>query len=151
MHFMLNGVPETIPADWAGESLLYLLREHFGLVGAKFGCGVGACGACTVIVDDAAVRACVTLASDVVDSAVRTVEGLAAGDALHPVQRAWLAVSAPQCGYCQAGQIMSAVALLERNPRPSAEEIEAAMDGNLCRCGAYPRIRAAVARAAEGA
>lgn len=149
MSFVLNGTSQDIPPEWADEPLLFLLREHLGLTGAKFGCGVGICGACTVIVDGEAARACIIRAGDVEGLVVRTVEGLAGADTLHPVQRAWLELAVPQCGYCQAGQIMSAVALLERTPEPSAEDIDAAMDGNLCRCGTYPRIRAAILRAAE--
>lgn len=151
MSFVLNGERRDIPSGWADEPLLYLLREFFGLAGAKFGCGHGLCGACTVIVDGVATRSCITAAGDVEGLEVRTIEGLASGDALHPVQQAWLDLSVPQCGYCQAGQIMSAVALLEETPRPTDEDIEAAMDGNLCRCGTYRRIRAAIARAAEAA
>jgi len=149
MSFILNGESREIPSEWADEPLLYLLREHFGLTGAKYGCGVGICGACTVIVEGDAVRSCVMRAGDVEGVAVRTVEELAAGERLHPVQRAWLDLAVPQCGYCQSGQIMAAVALLEQTPRPSETEIEAAMDGNLCRCGTYRRIRAAITRAAE--
>lgn len=150
MSFSLNGESRDIPSDWADEPLLFLLRDHIGLTGAKFGCGVGICGACTIIVDGVATRACLTRAGDVDGRSVRTIEGLAEGDRLHPVQQAWLDIAVPQCGYCQAGQIMSAVALLEQTPDPSEEDIEAAMDGNLCRCGTYPRIRTAIARAAEG-
>lgn len=150
MSFTLNGESRDIPRDWDDEMLLFLLREHFGLVGAKFGCGAGMCGACTVLVDGVATRSCVTRAGDVAGMAVRTIEGLASGDALHPVQQAWLDLGVPQCGYCQAGQIMAAVSLLEATPRPTSDDIEAAMEGNLCRCGTYPRIRAAIARAAEG-
>ncbi len=146
--FVLNGVQRTIPADWADEPLLFLLREEAGLTGAKFGCGVGLCGACTVIMDGAAVRSCQIRAVDVEGLSVLTVEGLSAGDALHPVQRAWLELGVPQCGYCQAGQIMAAVALLTAVPRPTEDDISAAMDGNLCRCGTYTRIRAAILRAA---
>jgi isoquinoline 1-oxidoreductase subunit alpha len=148
MSFTLNGQSQDIPADWADEPLLFLLREHIGLTGAKFGCGVGICGACTVIIDGVAARACTTWAGDVEGLSVRTIEGLAEGDALHPVQQAWLDLGVPQCGYCQAGQIMSAVALLEQVPDPTEEELDAAMDGNLCRCGTYPRIRVAILRAA---
>jgi len=149
MSFTLNGQTHDIPDDWREETLLVLLREHFNLVGAKFGCGVGLCGACTVIVDGVATRSCITLARDVDGGTVRTVEGLAGEGDLHPVQQAWLDLSVPQCGFCQAGQIMSAVALLENRSRPSDAEIEEAMDGNLCRCGTYPRIRAAIARLME--
>lgn len=151
MTFTLNGESRAIPPDWSDEPLLFLLRERFGLVGAKFGCGVGLCGACTVLVDGQPARACLLRAADIDGLDVRTVEGLASGGALHPVQQAWLALAVPQCGYCQAGQIMAAVALLEANPQPTGAEIDAAMDGNLCRCGTYPRIRAAIARVAEGA
>jgi len=149
MRFVLNGTSQDIPPDWADETLLFLLREHFGLTGAKFGCGVGICGACTVIVEGAAARACSMRAGDMDGLAVRTVEGLAGAEALHPVQQAWLDLAVPQCGYCQAGQIMSAVALLERTPDPRQDDIDTAMDGNLCRCGTYPRIRAAILRASE--
>lgn len=149
MTFVLNGESRTVPAEWADEPLLFLLREHFGLLGAKFGCGVGICGACTVMMDGAAVRSCVTPAASVEGAEIRTVEGLAQAGRLHAVQQAWLELHVPQCGYCQAGQIMSAVALLGANPSPSESDIEAAMDGNLCRCGTYDRIRAAIRRAAE--
>jgi isoquinoline 1-oxidoreductase subunit alpha len=149
MSFNLNGERQDIPPDSADEPLLFLLREHFGLTGAKFGCGVGICGACTIIIDGVATRACITSAGDVDGLSVRTIEGLAKGDILHPVQQAWLDHGVPQCGYCQAGQIMAAVALLEQVPDPSADDIDAAMDGNLCRCGTYPRIRAAILSAAE--
>lgn len=148
MSFVLNGEPRAIPPDWSDEPLLYLLREAFGLVGTKFGCGVGICGACTVIVDGVAQRSCITPAGSVEGSEVRTIEGLAKEDGLHPVQQAWLDVAVPQCGYCQAGQIMSAVALLEETPNPSDADIDVAMEGNLCRCGTYQRIREAIGRAA---
>ena len=149
MSFILNGQSHDIPPDWADEPLLFLLREHFGLTGAKFGCGVGVCGACTIIMDGIATRACTTRAGEVKGRIVRTIEGLAEGDVLHPVQQAWLDQAVPQCGYCQAGQIMAAVALLEQVPDPSADDVDAALDGNLCRCGTYPRIRAAILSAAE--
>ncbi|MEM1073294.1 MAG: (2Fe-2S)-binding protein [Pseudomonadota bacterium] len=151
MQLTVNDEKRAIPSGWEDEPLLYLLREHFDLKGAKFGCGVGLCGACTVIVDGVATRSCTLKAVDVDGSNVRTIEGLATGETLHSVQEAWLDISVPQCGYCQAGQIMSAVALLEANPTPSDDDIEAAMDGNLCRCGTYGRIRAAIAHAAERA
>lgn len=149
MSFNLNGQSHDIPPDWADEPLLFLLREHFGLTGAKFGCGVGVCGACTIIIDSVATRACTTKAGDVDGLSVRTIEGLAEGEALNRVQQAWLDHGVPQCGYCQAGQIMAAVALLEEVPDPSADDVDTAMDGNLCRCGTYPRIRAAILSAAE--
>lgn len=149
--FTLNGRHHEVPDAWADEPLLHLLREHFGFKGAKFGCGVGVCGACTVIVDGEAIRSCTFPASALEARDVRTIEGLAQGASLHPVQDAWLAEAVPQCGYCQAGQIMSAVALLDKTPNPSDEEVDAAMDGNLCRCGTYARIRKAIARASESA
>ncbi|MDP2120345.1 MAG: (2Fe-2S)-binding protein [Hoeflea sp.] len=150
MNLVLNGESREIPSDWTDEPLLHLLREHFGLTGPKFGCGVGLCGACTVIIDGVATRACITRAADVEGLTVRTIEGLAEGGALHRVQQAWLDLAVPQCGYCQAGQIMAAVALLDSVPDPAADDIAAAMDGNLCRCGTSARIRAAILRAAEG-
>jgi isoquinoline 1-oxidoreductase alpha subunit len=149
MAFQLNGQTQDIPDGWADEPLLNTLREKFGLTGAKFGCGAGQCGACTVIVDGVAVRSCIMQTRDVGGAQVRTIEGLAQGTRLHPVQQAWLDLSVPQCGYCQAGQIMSAVALLDEVPNPDDLDIESAMEGNLCRCGTYARIRAAIARAAE--
>lgn len=149
MEFILNGTPQSIPEGWRDEPLLYLLRAHLGMVGAKFGCGVGLCGACTVIVNGVATRSCITPSESLDGAEVRTIEGLAEDNTLHPVQQAWLDLSVPQCGYCQSGQIMTAVALLEEIPNPTDEEIDAAMDGNLCRCGTYNRIRAAIHRAAE--
>lgn len=149
MEFTLNNQKARVPEDWRDESLLFLLREAFGLTGAKYGCGVGQCGACTVIIDGAAARSCLIKAKDIEGTKIRTIEGLAAGDDLHPVQKAWIDISVPQCGYCQAGQIMSAVALLEEAPTPTADEIVSAMEGNLCRCGTYDRIRTAIRAAAE--
>jgi isoquinoline 1-oxidoreductase alpha subunit len=148
MNLHVNGLLQPVPAEWQGESLLDVLREALGLVGAKFGCGVGTCGACTVLVDGAPTRSCVLPVLDVGARAVLTVEGLAPGDSLHPVQAAWLEESVPQCGYCQAGQIMSTVALLKRHPQPSDADIDEALAGNLCRCGTQQRIRRAVRRAA---
>lgn len=149
MRITVNGKDLSVPENWQDESLLIVLREVFGLVGAKFGCGLGQCGACTVLVDGEAVRACITPIDSVGDARVTTIEGLARGAKLHPVQRAWLDEAVPQCGYCQAGQIMSAVALLQGNPKPDRDAVDAAMDGNLCRCGTYDRIRKAIARASE--
>ncbi len=133
-----------VPADMP---LLWVIREKIGLTGTKFGCGVAQCGACTVHLDGRPVRACVTPVSDAAGRAVTTIEGLAESG-LHPVQQAWIAEEVPQCGYCQSGQIMSAAALLARNPAPTDADIDEAMAGNICRCGTYQRIRAAIHRAA---
>jgi isoquinoline 1-oxidoreductase subunit alpha len=128
--------------------LLWVLREELNLTGTKFGCGMGLCGTCTVHIDGQAVRSCVTPLAAVAGKRVTTIEGLLRGGRLHPVQQAWIDEQAPQCGYCQSGQIMSAVALLADTPRPTDEQIDAAMSGNLCRCGTYSCIRAAIHRAA---
>ena len=133
-----------VPPD---TPLLWAIREGVGLTGTTFGCGVAQCGACTVHLDGQPVRSCVTPVSAVGGRAVTTIEGVGGG-ALHPVQQAWIAEDVPQCGYCQAGQIMSAVALLARTPGPTDADIDAAMAGNICRCGTYQRIRAAIHRAA---
>jgi isoquinoline 1-oxidoreductase subunit alpha len=127
--------------------LLWVLRDHLDLKGAKYGCGVGSCGSCTVLVDGRPVRSCITPVSAVAHAQIMTIEGLPA-DGTHPVQRAWQEVDVPQCGYCQSGQIMAAVALLERTPKPTDEQIDTAMQGNLCRCGTYARIRKAIHTAA---
>jgi aerobic-type carbon monoxide dehydrogenase small subunit (CoxS/CutS family) len=129
--------------------LLWALRDHLGLSGTKYGCGIAACGACTVLVDGGPVRSCVTPLALVAGKAVLTIEGLSA-DRSHPVQRAWIAEDVPQCGYCQSGQILSAVALLAAHPQPSDVDIDRAMSGVLCRCGTYNRIRRAIKRAANG-
>lgn len=129
--------------------LLWVLRELLGLTGTKFGCGGGYCGACTVHIDGKAIRSCVTPVSTIGKSKITTIEGLATSDKLHPVQQAWIDEQASQCGYCQPGQIMSAVALLSRNPNPTEQEIVDAMKGNLCRCGTYLRIRKAIHRASN--
>lgn len=148
MKFKVNGkevtvdVPEDVP-------LLWVLREELGLKGTKFGCGKALCGACTVHVDGKARRSCVTGAGDVAGKSVTTIESLAQDGELHAVQRAWVEGNVVQCGYCQSGQIMQAVALLQANPEPTDDDIDAAMSANLCRCGTYPRIRKAVHRAAE--
>ena len=132
----------------ADTPLLWVLRDNFGLVGTKYGCGIAQCGACTVHMNGNAVRSCVLPVSAVGTSTITTIEGLSAnGD--HPVQQAWDEVDVPQCGYCQAGQIMTASALLKRNPNPTPEEIDNTMNGNICRCGTYHRIREAVALAAN--
>jgi isoquinoline 1-oxidoreductase subunit alpha len=139
--------------NWDGDpdlSLLWFIRDEAGLTGTKFGCGEALCGSCTVIVDKQAVRACITSVSDVVGRDVTTIEGLhPSGD--HAVQKAWRQVNVPQCGYCQAGQIMQAAALLATNKNPSEDEINSAMSGNICRCGCYQRITAAIKAAATGA
>ena len=144
----VNGSPRSVDAP-SDTPLLWVLRDHLGLTGTKFGCGISECGACTVLLNGKPVRSCVTSLGEVEGQQVTTIEGLATGE-LHPVQSAWLEEDVSQCGYCQAGQIMTAVALLRRNPKPSDQEISDAMSGNLCRCGTYLRIRRAITRAAAG-
>lgn len=145
--FEVNG--ETVTVDVAPDTpLLWVLRDTLDLKGTKYGCGAAQCGACTVHVNGAPARSCVLPVSAVGGAKVTTIEGLSP-DGSHPVQRAWLELDVPQCGYCQAGQIMAAAALLARTPNPTDADIDAAMDGNLCRCGTYLRIRAAIHRAAE--
>ncbi|MFN9090874.1 MAG: (2Fe-2S)-binding protein [Alphaproteobacteria bacterium] len=151
MMLDLNGQPRPVPADWHDETLLAVLRDALGLTGAKYGCGAGLCGACTVLLDGVPTRSCLVPVRAVGSRPVLTVEGLAQGGALHPVQAAWLAESVPQCGYCQAGQIVSTVALLRRTPRPTDAQIDEALAGHLCRCGTQQRVRAAGHRAAGGA
>ncbi|WP_370153494.1 (2Fe-2S)-binding protein [Ferrovibrio sp.] len=148
MQITVNGRPAEIPDPLADDPLLWILRETLGLTGTKFGCGQGLCGACTVHMDGVAVRSCQVRTADAAGHEIATIEGLAAGDALHPLQQAWIAESVPQCGYCQAGQIMAAAALLRHTPQPDDAAIDAAMAGNLCRCGTYQRIRKAIHRAA---
>jgi len=130
--------------------LLWALRENLGLTGTKFGCGIGQCGACTVHLNGAAIRSCLTPVSAVADAEITTIEGLAQDGTLHPLQQAWIAEQAPQCGYCQSGQIMSAAALLAQNANPSDTDIDAAMSGNICRCGMYQRIKNAIKSTAAG-
>jgi isoquinoline 1-oxidoreductase alpha subunit len=145
----INGVDQTVDVD--GEMpLLWVLRDVLGMTGTKFGCGQALCGACTVHLDGTAVRSCQTMASDAVGTSITTIEGLSS-DGNHPVQIAWREANVPQCGYCQAGQIMSAAALLKQKPAPSDKDITDAMSGNLCRCGCYQRIHQAVRAAAKGA
>jgi aerobic-type carbon monoxide dehydrogenase small subunit (CoxS/CutS family) len=140
----VNGQPAQVTVE-PDKPLLWVLREDLGLTGAKYGCGIARCGACTVLVDGVARRACVTPVERVAKAAITTIEGLQRPDGrLDPVQEAWLRQNVPQCGYCQSGQILAAVALLSAKPRPSAEDVDLAMSGNLCRCGTYPRIRAAI-------
>ncbi|HEY5744810.1 MAG TPA: (2Fe-2S)-binding protein [Chryseolinea sp.] len=143
----ING--RTLEADVEADTpLLWVLRDHLGLVGTKFGCGIAQCGACTVHVDGKAMRSCSLPVSAVSVKKVTTIEGLSEGGD-HPVQQAWDEVDVAQCGYCQAGQIMTAAALLAQNPKPTSEQIENAMHGNICRCGTYHRIREAVALASS--
>jgi aerobic-type carbon monoxide dehydrogenase small subunit (CoxS/CutS family) len=146
---VVNGRPVEVDAE-PDTPLLWVLRDKLGLTGTKFGCGIAQCGACTVHVDDQGRRSCVLPVGDVAGKRVTTIEGLAppGAGALHAVQQAWLAENVPQCGYCQAGQIMTTVALLRANPDPSDGDIDSALSANLCRCGTYPRIRRAVHRAA---
>lgn len=149
IQFQLNDKP--VEADVPDETpLLWVLREEFGLTGSKFGCGGGYCGCCTVHLNGSAIRSCVTPIRAARGQDVTTIEGLKNGDTLHPVQKAWITHDVAQCGYCQAGQIMSAAALLDKNANPSDEEIDQGMEGNLCRCGSYHRIRLAVRTAAGG-
>jgi isoquinoline 1-oxidoreductase alpha subunit len=129
--------------------LLWALRDIVGLTGTKFGCGIAQCGACTVHIDGVPVRSCAVTLGTLAGKSITTIEGLASGESDHAVQRAWTQLNVPQCGYCQAGQLMSAAALIDRNASPTDADIDAAMQGNLCRCGTYVRIRAAVKRAAE--
>jgi isoquinoline 1-oxidoreductase alpha subunit len=146
---IVNKVPQTVDVD-GSTPLLWVIREQLALTGTKFGCGAALCGACTVHVDGEAVRSCVTPISDVEGLSVTTIEGLAPNaDELHVLQQAWVEHQVPQCGYCQSGQLMSAAALLASNPRPTDEDINDAMDGNICRCGMYSRIRSAIKTAAE--
>jgi isoquinoline 1-oxidoreductase subunit alpha len=144
--FIVNGRKTEIDVE-PEMPLLWALRDELGLVGTKFGCGAGLCGACTVLIDGEAMRSCQTPVSYAAGKSVLTIEGLGA-TALHAVQKAWIEADAPQCGYCQSGQIMAAVALIKKNPNPSDADIDAEMT-NICRCGTYPRMRAAIHRAAE--
>jgi isoquinoline 1-oxidoreductase subunit alpha len=143
----INGKTQQVDVDPA-TPMLWVLRDHLNLTGTKYGCGMAQCGACTIHLDGNAVRSCILPVSQVADKQITTIEGISEnGD--HPVQKAWLEHDVPQCGYCQAGQIMTAVALLKMNPHPTDEEIESGMHGNLCRCGTYLRIRAAVKTASN--
>jgi len=154
LNLSINQKIIAVPTDLRDVALLSFIRDHLGLNGTKFGCGKGLCGACTVHVDGMAMRSCQVAVGDVIGQSITTIEGLAGTTAtgtLHPVQKAWIEDSVPQCGYCQPGQIMTAAALLERNPNPTIEEIRDEMSGNLCRCGTYGRIQRAIARAAKEA
>jgi isoquinoline 1-oxidoreductase alpha subunit len=151
MKLDVNGEARTFEAQ-PDMPLLWVLRDVLHMTGTKFGCGMALCGACTVHVDGQPVRSCITQVSSVAGKKITTIEAAAADDLGKRVQAAWLDLGVPQCGYCQSGQIMSAIALLKRNPRPQDADIDQAMSGNICRCGTYPRIRAAIKRAAgEGA
>jgi aerobic-type carbon monoxide dehydrogenase small subunit (CoxS/CutS family) len=147
INLNVNGKKQTLDVD-PNTPVLWVLRDHLNLVGTKFGCGMAQCGACTILLENNAVRSCVLPVSAIEGKEITTIEGLSEnGD--HPVQKAWLENDVPQCGYCQAGQIMSAVSLLKSNPHPSDEEINTAMSGNICRCGTYVRIKAAIKTAAS--
>jgi isoquinoline 1-oxidoreductase subunit alpha len=149
VSLQVNGQSRTFNGD-SDMPLLWYLRDELGLTGTKFGCGIAECGACTVHLDGQAVRSCATPMSAVADRKVTTIEGLSA-DGTHPVQKAWMEINVPQCGYCQAGQIMNAAALLNQKKNPTEREINEAMAGNICRCGCYQRITAAVKSAITGA
>ena len=145
--FFVNGKPVQVDVDPA-TPLLWVLRDSLEMTGTKFGCGMALCGACTVHLDGKAIRSCVAALSRAEGKHVTTIEGLSA-NLTHPLQRAWIELDVPQCGYCQSGQIMSAAVLLAENPKPTDKDIDEAMGGNICRCGTYPRIRRAIHRAAQ--
>lgn len=148
IRLSVNGTEQQL--DIAPDTpLLWVIRENLGLTGTKFGCGVSLCGACTVHVDGVPVRSCITPVSSTTGKNITTIEGIADAGSLHPVQQAWIDEQVPQCGYCQSGQIMSAVALLREKPKPDDVDIDAAMSGNICRCGMYSRIRRGIKRAAQ--
>ena len=149
VRFTVNGQAHSVEAD-ADTPLLWVLRDHLGLTGTKYGCGMALCGACTVHLDGEAIRSCVMPLSKVAGRQITTIEGLQS-HAAQAVQAAWVKIQVPQCGYCQSGQIMSATALLERNPAPNDADIDSAMSGNICRCATYARIRAAIHEAAQSA
>jgi isoquinoline 1-oxidoreductase subunit alpha len=149
MKLVVNNSPREVQAEWREETLLNWLREAEGLVGAKFGCGAGLCGACTVWLNDKPVRACITPISQAQDQRITTIEGLADAKQLHVVQRAWLEAAVPQCGYCQSGHLLAAAALLREVPKPTEDQIDAALAGHLCRCGTQGRMRDAIKSAAS--
>ena len=145
----VNGKIHDVEVD-PSTPLLWVIREQLGLTGTKFGCGISQCGACTVHLNGTPIRSCVTPVQAAVDQLITTIEGVKTyDDELHPVQQAWIDEQVPQCGYCQSGQIMSAIALLDSNPSPTDVDIDNAMSGNICRCGTYPRIHKAILRAAK--
>ena len=148
IQLAINGKSYSVDTD-PQSSLLTVLRENLDLTGSKYGCGEGMCGACTVLIDGKATRSCITRVGSIAQKKITTIEGLASGDHLHPVQEAFLEVGAMQCAYCTSGMIMSAVALLQKNPNPQEKEIVDFMDGNVCRCGTYPRIVSAIQKAAK--
>ncbi|MBK7711637.1 MAG: (2Fe-2S)-binding protein [Bacteroidales bacterium] len=148
ISFQLNGKKTDVKID-PTETLLWVLRNHFGLTGTKYGCGMGFCGSCTVLIDNEAVRSCTITVADVKGKSVVTIEGLATGDQLHPIQKAFIEHDAMQCGYCTPGMIMNATGMLLKNSSPTDEQIKTGMEDNLCRCGAHVRIVAAVQTAAE--
>jgi aerobic-type carbon monoxide dehydrogenase small subunit (CoxS/CutS family) len=148
MELLVNGAKYQVSGD-PGQPLLFAIREELGLTGTKYGCGEGQCGACTVLIDGVAQRSCITPVYEASGKHITTIEGLAHGDELHPLQEAFIECDAMQCGYCTAGMIMASAALLERNGAPAREEIKEALNGNICRCGTYNRIVAAVERAAK--
>lgn len=145
----INGTRQAIAETDPSTPLLWFLRDHLAMVGTKYGCGIGQCGACTVHLEGQPVRSCLTTVGAANGKRVTTIEGLAQGEQLTPLQQAWIDFDVPQCGFCQAGQIMSATALLEQNPNPSDPDINEAMSGNYCRCGTYERIRTAIHAAAK--
>jgi isoquinoline 1-oxidoreductase subunit alpha len=147
INLNVNGKMQTVDVD-PNTPMLWVLRDHLNLVGTKFGCGIASCGACTILFEGNAVRSCLLPVSVAENKEITTIEGLSE-DGDHPVQKAWLEMDVPQCGYCQAGQIMSAVSLLKSNPNPTDQEIDLAMNGNICRCGTYVRIKAAIKTAAR--
>jgi aerobic-type carbon monoxide dehydrogenase small subunit (CoxS/CutS family) len=150
MKLKVNGIERQVETEWRKETLLTVLREHFGLTGSRFSCGIGQCGACLVHIDGIPVTSCLMPASEAVDKNILTIEGLTTREGtLHPLQQAWIDENVPQCGYCQSGQIMQALALLENNPAPNDNDINLAMNANLCRCGTYDRIRKSIKRAAS--
>ena len=148
VSFLVNGRAQSVDVE-SDTPLLWILREHLGLIGTKYGCGVAMCGACMVHVDGRRAFACQTMTSTLEGRLVEMIEGLSVGEENHPIQKAWIAEQVPQCGYCQPGMMMSALDLLQSNPSPTREEIVAHMNTNLCRCGTYPRVVRAIERAAE--
>ncbi|MDC1018295.1 (2Fe-2S)-binding protein [Pseudomonadales bacterium] len=148
LQLIVNGAAREVDVD-PETPLLWVIRENLNLSGTKFGCGAAQCGACTVHINGIPMRSCVTPVIAVNGAEITTIEGIANDDGMHPVQQAWIAEQVPQCGYCQSGQIMSAVALLENSPNPTDDEIDKAMTGNICRCGMYSRIRSAIKRVAD--